>query len=212
INWENPRSVYKKVWVPYFGKTIRNGRGLEEESFSYILRHTQMRPRQLIHICNTIARSAENFPHFREGEIVAGVKIAESQIAAEILNSYSEMYPKVSDIITALVAMPMIFDGNELDKRAPESASNWATGTYTPYNFKKMMAELGVVGRVVRENSSSDYIDAEFEYSLPDHLVLTHRDRCVIHPMFFESLRIDRRQYVRIMPFSTQRDLLELSE
>lgn len=64
LDWKDSRKVYKEVWVRFFGETVQNSRGAEEETWSYVLRHTQMRPRQLITICNSIAEMARREDRF----------------------------------------------------------------------------------------------------------------------------------------------------
>jgi hypothetical protein len=209
INWSNPREVLQKMWIPYFGEYLRNARGFREHSFSYVLRHTQMRPRQLILLCNAIAARASEagrFPLFTEKDILSAVKDIEKDLAIEIINSFSETYENVHTIVDALMKMPMIFKGNELDRRAPETASEWRPeGSYSPAKFRRLVAELGIVGRVRRHNDVG-YIDADFEYSLQERLALTHRDECVIHPMFYSRFNIELNSKSRVIPFSTERE------
>jgi hypothetical protein len=208
INWTNHREVFEKMWVPYFGHSITNFRGDKEHSFSYVLRHTQMRPRQLILLCNAIAAKAQQsgtFPRFLQRDILEAVKEAEADLAIEIINSFSQAYPNVSTIVDALMRMPMLFMGNELDKRASQSASAWLGG-YSPLKFHRLVAELGIVGRVRRHNERAGFIDADFEYSLRERLPITHRDECVIHPMFYSRFNVELNSPSRVMPFSTKRD------
>jgi hypothetical protein len=73
------------------------------------------------------------------------------------------------------------------------------------------MAELGIVGRVRRTNETAGYLDADFEYALPHRLPITHRDECVIHPMFYRRLNVAFNNPSRVMPFSTERERREAS-
>ncbi len=128
------------MWIPYFGEFITNHRGVREHTFPYVLRHTQMRPRQLIVLCNSIAahgRNAGRFPVFSEIDIREGIRMAEGTLATEIINSYNAIYPEVGHIVDALTRIPKVFMGNELDRRAKESASAWRPGTYSPMNFRR---------------------------------------------------------------------------
>jgi hypothetical protein len=212
IDWEDHHQVLEKMWRPYFGSEITNSRGMKERTFSYVLRHTQMRPRQLILLCNAIAKRAHRdgrFPIFSEEDIRLAVRDAESDLASEIINSFSLVYPHVSTIVDALMKLPMIFPGNELDKRASQSASEWPAGTYSPAKFRRLVAELGIVGRVRRRNNVAGYVDADFEYSLRERLPLTHRDECVIHPMFYARFNVEPNAQLRVMPFSTEREVRE---
>src|SRR3712207_2249491 len=109
-------------------------------------------------------------------------------------------------IVDALMKMPMLFKGNELDKRASQTAAEWPPGSYSQARFRRLAAELGIVGRVRRHNEESGYIDADFEYSLRERLPITHRDECVIHPMFYSRFNVEFNSPARVMPFSTERD------
>jgi hypothetical protein len=62
VDWDNHHDVLKEKWEPYWGKKLLTRQGLIEETFPYVLRHTQLRPRQLIVLCNSVAR------HSQEGE------------------------------------------------------------------------------------------------------------------------------------------------
>jgi Cdc6-like AAA superfamily ATPase len=209
IDWVNHREVLEKMWIPYFGEYITNARNMKESTFYYVLRHTQMRPRQLILLCNAIAElamKAGRFPRFSEEDILVAIKQAESDLAIEIINSFSKAYKNVSTIVDALMRMPMLFSGKELDKRASQSATEWPDDSYSSAKFRRLVAELGIVGRVRRHNEEAGYIDADFEYSLRERLPITHRDECVIHPMFYSRFNIEFNSGSRVMPFSTERD------
>jgi len=57
--------------VPVLRKKSVKPARQEEDSFPYILRHTQMRPRQLVILCNNIARTAERAEKFRTSNEIA---------------------------------------------------------------------------------------------------------------------------------------------
>lgn len=215
IDWTSHSEVLERMWAPYFGRSLMNSRDREEHTFAYVLRHTQMRPRQLILLCNSIAERAQaggRFPSFSDEDIRAGVKGLEKRLAVEIISSFSSLYPQVSTIVDALMRMPMLFNGNELDKRASQSASEWSKGEYSPAKFRRLVSELGIVGRVKRHNEKAGYIDAEFEYSIEDRLPITHRDQCVVHPMFYSRFNVELNSPSRVMPFSTDRETQEDQE
>ena len=209
IDWDSPKDVLAKAWIPYFGRIVTNKRGESEHSFAYVLRHTQMRPRQLIELCNAIAaRAIESgaFPMATNDDIVAGVTDGEYKLATEIVNSYSRVHEGVAEIVRALNKMPMSFLGSELDRRAPESAPHWKGGGYSPNAFSRLAVELGIVGKIVHL-SSSGHISAEFEYSQRSTMRVTHRDQCVIHPMFLGMLDITPPERpLIVMPFIVQNE------
>ncbi len=210
VNWEDDSDVLDRIWVPHFGRKMRNSRGFEEQTWPYILRHTQMRPRQLIMICNEIAKravEAGTFPQFENDQIVEGVRAAEMELSGEIINSFSDIYPNATRIVDSLSGLDMVFEGKELDRRAPESAPFWH-GDYSPARFRQLAAELGIIGIVDRSNPRSGFIDADFEYAMNDRLAISHRDTCVVHPMFYRKLRIVMNTDARVIPFTTERSRL----
>lgn len=209
VDWDQPQSVLEKMWYPYFGHSLRNAQGLAERTFPFVLRHTQMRPRQLIVLCNAIAAAAverKSFPHFQPADMVKALQQGQYEIADEVVNSYSSVYPKVSRIIEALSGLPMLFKGNELDKRAKLTASEWPPGEYSPYSFRQLASELGIIGRVRHLNTEVGYAEADFEYSMNGHLPLQVGDLCAVHPMFYRKLNIQVNQSVRVYPFPEHED------
>ena len=207
VDWDNFDNLLKKLWYPYFGETINNLHGIEEKSFPYILRHTQMRPRQLVILCNEIARATDKegkFPVFKNIRIQQIVQQVEHELAAEVLNSYNLIYPRVSEIVTALTGAPMLFSGNYLDQVAKKTSDIWTTG-YSLYNFRRLVAELGIVGKVRSKSETTGIVEADFEYAMQDRLTLSHNDECVIHPMFYSKLQIERNGWI-VYPFPDHED------
>ena len=208
IDWDNPTDVLEKMWYPYFGQTLRNEQDLPERTFPYVLRHTQMRPRQLIVLCNAIARKAKNkgtFPRFHPDIIVSAIQERQNSLAEEVINSYSSVYPKVGRILEALSGIPMIFRGNELDKRAPITASEWS-GEYSPHSFRQLVSELGIIGKVRHLAPEAGYAEADFEYSLESRLPLLTDNVCAVHPMFYRKLSVQYEKRVRVYPFPDHED------
>ncbi len=211
VNWEDFDDLLKKLWYPYFGETITNLRGVEEKSFPYILRHTQMRPRQLVILCNEIARATEKegkFPYYKNIQIQHIVQDVEHELAAEVLNSYNRIYPHVSEIVTALTGAPMLFQGNYLDQVAKKTSDIWIEG-YSLYNFRRLVAELGIVGKVRSKSKETGIVEADFEYAMQDRLTLSHDDECVIHPMFYAKLQIEKNGWI-VYPFPDHEDYRQL--
>jgi len=208
IDWDSSTDVLEKMWYPYFGRTLRNEQQLPEHTFPYVLRHTQMRPRQLIVLCNAIASEAiekKTFPQFHPSSIVNALQTKQNALAEEVINSYSTVYPKVGRILEALSGIPMIFKGNELDKRAPFTASEWS-GEYSPHSFRQLVSELGIIGRIRHLNTEAGYAEADFEYSTESRLPLLSDDLCAVHPMFYRKLNVKYENRVRVYPFPDHED------
>ena len=204
VDWDNHHDVLKEKWEPYWGKKLQTRQGLLEETFPYVLRHTQLRPRQLIVLCNSVAKHAqdgETFPKFGLESIIEGIQRAEKRLAEEVMNSYSSVYPGAARIAEALSGLPLIFKGNELDKRAPQTASQWPAGEYSSYAFRQFVSELGIVGRVRNVSDKTGIVEADFEYAGDSRISLLVTDMCVIHPMFYKKLNIRMTKNLCVYPF-----------
>lgn len=214
VNWDNFHEVHKKLWVPYFGETISNRNGMIEQTLPYILRHTQLRPRQLIMLCNAIADNAKQdgtYPHFTEKTIRDTVRQTERDLADELINSYNAIYPNIGDIIFALSGMPMEFNGSELDKIAHRTASQWPSGTYSSVRFRQVVAELGVVGRARgNKDERSGILEADFEFAMRDRLFIHEQDKCVIHPMLYQKINTKKIENFCLYPFPDHPDFYPL--
>lgn len=204
VDWDNHHDVLREKWEPYWGKTLTTRQGIIEQTFPYVLRHTQLRPRQLIVLCNSIARHSqdgETFPKFAPDSIIEGIQRAEKRLAEEVMNSYSSVYPGAARIAEALSGLPLIFKGNELDKRAPQTASQWPAGEYSSYAFRQFVSELGIVGRVRNVSEKTGIVEADFEYAGESRISLLVNDQCVIHPMFYKKLNIRMTKNLCVYPF-----------
>ncbi len=127
------------------------------------------------------------------------------------MNSYDLIYPRVSEIITALTNAPMVFRGNYLDQVAKRTSSAWPKGIYSTAAFRRVVAELGIVGKVRTQNEETRIIAADFEYALQDRLTLTSDDTCVIHPMFYSKLQVSKNGWI-VYPFPDHEDYTPLLE
>jgi hypothetical protein len=208
IDWQDYRDVKNKVWKQYFGESLDKVEAIDEKTFPFILRHTHLRPRQLIVLCNAIAEQAMmfgEFPHISSRCIVAGVEAAAEVLAQEGFNAYSAVYPNAARIADALAGISPIFEGKELDKRAHRTASQWSD-EYSPYRFRQFVAELGIVGRVRQSDRHHTMVEADFEYFQTGRLILADDDLCAIHPMFYRKLNVRMTENICVYPFPDHQD------
>ncbi|TND08180.1 MAG: Uncharacterized protein FD123_2574 [Bacteroidetes bacterium] len=193
IDFERPADVLKKLWEPYFGHELVNGSGSKEPSFAFLLRHTQLRPRQLVIICNQLFRIMGENGYKSDNpsrDVARAIAEVQAQLAIEVINSYKKIHHNVDRILNALTGLPMHFRGRELDRVAKITGSQWENEQYSPYNFRAICAELGIIGRVRNFDHRTGIIAADFEYFLEDNLVITDRDDCVFHPLFFNKYNV----------------------
>lgn len=213
IDWTSYGAVVEDVWSPLFGTKLNSQAAIHEHTFPFVLRHTQMRPRQLMMICNRVARMARDagtFPTASEDILRAAVREEGLHLSNEVVSSYSRIWPNAGQIVGALSGMPARFPGSELDRVAKRTAAEWPDG-FTRTKFKRMVMELGIVGRQRREPTGPDgIVEADFEFLLEDRLYLTEKDTCVLHPMFYRKLNIEREPGIVVYPFPDHPDYDDL--
>lgn len=208
-DWQDFKVIRDKIWYPFFGRRIINRKGIEENSFAYVLRHTQMRPRQMIEICNSMARISigrREFPQFHPETLRSAIEQREKHLASEVVNSYTKVYENVGSIVDALHGLPIMLLGKALDKVAQRTASQWPSGEYSPYKFRQLVAELGIVGSVRKHNEETGIVEADFEYNEDDRLPLQTDQLCVFHPMFVRKLAIKNPRSLIVYPFPDHPD------
>lgn len=213
VNWKSYREVKEKIWKPYFGDTLDHVDNSHDKTFPFILRHTHLRPRQLIVLCNAIAEHAliyGDFPNISSKDIVNGVAAAGEALAQEVFNAYSAVYPNAARIADALSGISPIFKAKELDKRAHQTASQWSE-EYSPYRFRQFVAELGIVGRVRQNDRTNAIVEADFEYFKKGRLILSNDDLCVIHPMFYTKLNVNLTEPICVYPFPDHQEFVSLN-
>lgn len=175
----------------FFPRKITNSMGFEEPTLRYILRHTQLLPRQVISYFNAIAQKSlllgnENF-RFSEKAIIDAVSETEAEICQGIFGSYFKIHPDAQDVCNIILPeLGLTFSSGEFEKIFREKK-----GLLPNYgNNRKclqMLTEIGAVGVVIAENDG--YYDAEFSYNLPLNLALRHADLFCVHPAFSGAFR-----------------------
>lgn len=192
--WGDYSEVKAKVWNKFFPEKIINKAGVEEDTFQYIMRHSQLRPRQIIWICNSIANEAyadKKFPYIEPKHIVNGINKIEETLALEVINSFSKIYPNARNILACFRGVSNYLErSSTLDKLAArtKNAWNYEDLEYDRYLFQQMVCEMGIVGSI--HQKTGKYLEAEFEYILPDRLVMNYDEEIVIHPMFYNYFRV----------------------
>jgi len=221
IDWADYRAVLEKLWEPYFGRIVRNRRGRNENSFLYVVRHTQCRPRQLIHLCNNITELAckgsdECFP---PEYITEGVRIGEADLAEWNLGAYepiwNEKYQRALGHV--LVGISKVYPPSLVERRL----AAWRKETNESIDsgeFRRYIVNMGVVGVLRKLHNEEKILEVDYDFFSERDLNTTNIDRMVVHPMFFEKYRVEsvspRSDYANaiVFPFPINDGLLELAK
>lgn len=174
-----------KLIMPAF---VVNGLGKEEEPIAYILRHTQLLPRQLFTIINSIVHKNNSLggclTNLSEEAIKKGVYGSEKELTDEIFAAYRYSYPQAKNVCDKSIPyLPFMFSVGDLH-HVFNLHGKKASGYQEFNDYLRLLLEIGAVGRVVDEGQMDRYIIGEFEYTLPHKLSTSTDDNLCLHPSF----------------------------
>ena len=163
-----------------------------EGTLTYLLRHTQLLPRQIIRILNSvistsIAQAVENgrarhFPEITTDTVVQEVAKAEGSICSGILDSYQLVWPQAEEVLQEVIpriGSNTISYGDLQSIFAKSRAKEFLEGYRDMF---RLLSELGAIGRLTR--STDRFHVGVFEYSEPNRLIYSTRDVLCVHPIF----------------------------
>lgn len=182
---------------------ITNGRGIPEDTMTYISRHFQVLPRQLLAAFNAMISNALKDKKLRQGfisenAVLASIRGEEIRMAEEILGAYIPRFPEAESIRkNVLPNMPLVFAYKDIrhfydDKGLINNAKNILKAfndkgvPVSPERFERCLIETGMVGRVedAPGQDKQGYINVKYEYSIPGRLVVGEKDELAVHPLF----------------------------
>ena len=222
INKFNDESKALTFIYSHFPKNIITRSGIEFDTISYIISHTQKKPRQLISLVNSILTLSDYEKQsnltLNHEMITTGVHILLDSLFRETLNIYELVYPNATDIILrALTESESYFNYKELDIKLKEINSMLRTNNdminISKEDVKNLLLESGVLG-IGRDkhklNNGKNILVALFEYQIKGTLTLNNASMCVVHPMFYQILWInaDMNTYVYPKPSTKEESIL----
>lgn len=198
-------------WKQYFPPRITNEAfdGIEEPTVHYILRHTQLTPRQSIQLCNSIVDEAsETFPSeiIPVSKIRDGIEKCERQLCKEVFSTFKYIYPSAEDFCSEnLQDLAASFRITSIKSDVYYDIAD--IERYLPYKkdyelLKRMLFELGIVGvkNTVDSSLSSTYNFAQFEPNQDTRLNPNKNDDLLVHPMFIHKINFTRDKSVCSKP------------
>lgn len=207
---------------------------IPELPIHYIMRHTQLNPRQFLQILNSIC--AENRKMGFEATdiqplaVIDGIRKIEENIIFEIRHAYESVYPEAEEVCGAVLSeLPRVFSHGELERVFRRVGASAVRRVWERLNFlstdssagideyrlmepdyvavKAMLTEIGCIGKVTKYNDT--HVTGEFEYSAPSRLQMGTGDSMCVHPLFsgvFSSMTTTGAPWA-VQPKGTEIDL-----
>ena len=183
------RADAMKLFNAVLPTKITNQSGFQEETISYILRHTQLLPRHFLMLLNSIFKSGGStqglhpFP-ISESRIINGVRQVEERIVNEIFVAFKLTHPTAGDVCKrSLPQLGHKFSVGELHKVFTRYGKA-AFSSDSLFEFQRMLMEIGAMGRVNPGKATEVYIQGNFEYTVEHEIAISHDDELCIHPLF----------------------------
>jgi hypothetical protein len=187
---------------------VTNQAGFQEETMSYILRHTQLLPRHFLMLLNSVFKGLTGpnpFP-ISEEKILSGVRKVEEFIVSEIFVAFKLIHPTAE--ITCKRCLPELghkFSVGELHQVFTRHGKA-VFGGEGMFEFQRMLIEIGALGRVIPGKPTDVYIKGNFEYTVSHELTISHNDDLCVHPLFSGIFSNGGRKDRPVYPYGTVLD------
>jgi len=187
---------------------ITNQAGFQEETMSYILRHTQLLPRHFLMLLNSIFKGTNAGPGsnpfpISEDKIISGIRKVEEFIVSEIFVAFKLIHPTAE--VTCKRCLPELehkFSVGQLHQVFTRHGKG-VFGGEGMFEFQRMLMEIGAMGRVIPGKETDIYIKGNFEYTVSHELTLSHDDEMCIHPLFSGIFGNDGRKERPVYPYGS---------
>lgn len=209
---ENEKSATAFLYQ-HMPSTIETRQGVELDTLSYIVKHTQKKPRQLITILNSVLGLCEetdcSIESLSAAIIVKGIHTRSDALVKDALDIYGRLYKEAPRIARqTFVRRRNIFRWCELDKFIQQVSSLRNRSGLSADEVKQFFVEAGILGREARrtESGNVDYVEVEYEYQVKGVLEFSNDSVAVIHPMFYDEFesKVHRRSILFPAPYEEE--------
>ena len=183
--------------------------GVEENTMAYIMRHTQLLPRHLLIIFNSICDRERRNPSgvpgkFSANSIREGIEVVEEKLVQEIISAYKPVFPEAKAVFEACIPeLHCKFSIGDLE-RVFRSHGKKAMKGDDFIDFKRIFIGTGAVGKIISyNNDKARYIQGEFEYTAHHKLVTSTDDLFCFHPLFSKIYSAKRRELKPVYPYGS---------
>ena len=165
--------------------SIRNSAGTPERTVAYVLRHTQLLPRQVLYIFNdALHRSiaTTGTPTVYPSHIVDTVTEAEATLCPEVFSAHHFRHPYAHRVARRLIPyLPFRFNDDYLHQMCNRAGIKADFGL-DYRDVREMFTEVGILGRYLGETER--YLRAEFAYAMEGQMILSPDEEYCLHPLF----------------------------
>lgn len=190
----------RSFWNEFFPKQIKDRFGAYEDCFNYILRHSQNKPRQIIHLLNEIINQAEKRGHnpdkINENDVYLGIHTNLNQLVIDNLKPFSEDDELIDCINNMFLNESNIFDGRILADCIKKDMPKYRKMGLNSEKLKKILLRSGFLGKVsktvtlkISNGGEIQIYYTYFDYLMHGHLSsINNDDKCALHSILADHL------------------------
>jgi hypothetical protein len=177
--------------------TVRNSLGRDEPTLAYIIRHTQMLPREFLMIFDaaiTASYKIKGSWRFIESEaIVFAVESQEPDLADQILSPYEPIYPSLIEACRKVLPdLNPICTYNDLSKLSSRLRKLSGHEVDDPW---EALFKIGVIGYVEDQDDqskSASYEYGSFHFNSSRPITFANNRKYCVHPVFSGTWKLRR--------------------
>lgn len=178
-----------------FPKHVKNLNDIYERTDLYLLRHTQLLPRQLFLLLGEILklnRVNEDFipgktSFVSEDSIRLGIRDTEDRVVEEVLSAFRNRYPEAKEVCMAVLpSLQKVFSAEHFARAVRQYCEEHGR-QHKVATIRRMMIEIGAFGKIDAQEAS--YTRGRFEYTMTSRLPVGVDDKLCIHPLFSRSCK-----------------------
>lgn len=198
-NQSNSDSDSEHKIYNYIPDTITTYSGIEYDTLSYIINHTQKKPREVIQLFNKILSLAHQnsipFTNISAECIKEGTNSEIKDLSSAVLDMYKEIYNDAYSIVSkTFTGRKNIMTFGDMQSHLRETKNLFIDYSGSRNQIERLFAESGVLGKVTGisglKNSEKKICQADFEYQIKGGLTFQSHDVLAIHPMFYQEFNI----------------------
>jgi hypothetical protein len=205
----------EEYWHHIFPATLTNLNGGSEQTLKYILRHTQLLPRQLLLYLSEIFRRQElqiqlepNGPFVTGAAVIRAIFDVEHNVCSAVYGVYKSRYANAQEVCQCVLpSLPRVFTNDQLQKVCDGLARDLGSTSkaLTVQAVRRMLAEIGAIGKFVRH--ANGYLEGRFEYALAGKLPIGLDDKMCVHPVFMRVCDVQKAERYSDPVFPISSDL-----
>jgi hypothetical protein len=200
----NTVSLDERSGISFFFDTIlpdmvSNRMGCEEPTLAYILRHTQLLPREVLSIFSTILRNcykrSECWTQISTNDIVDAIDREEGRLSENLLQPFRVISPNIGKEIKRIACqaeLRPVFSGTEARcfKSLVNTLESWGGD---PLEALFHMGVIGYIDDADNSGNQSDYyIFARFHFNSSRPIAPSRSGRYCFHPLYSGSWHLRR--------------------